>query len=137
MRKHLIIANWKMNPGSIKEAVFFAREIDAENLVICPPFPFLEAVHKAIKKSSLGAQDLFYEDEGAFTGEVSARQLVDLGVKYVIIGHSERRRLGETDEIITKKVEAAIRNGITPILCVGETRSERDSGQSKKVIKNA
>ncbi len=130
----LIIANWKENPQTLTEAVSLAKAIDDENLVIAPPYPFLETVGKVIKKASLGAQDLFWEDGGAFTGGVSGSQLKDLGVKYVIVGHSERRRLGDTDEVVAKKVAAAIRNNIIPIICIGEKREERKAGQSKSVI---
>ena len=131
----LIIANWKMNPETIKEAVSMAKEIDSENLVICPPFTFIAEVSRAVKKSILGAQDLFWEDNGAHTGEISGSQLYSLGVKYVIIGHSERRRhLRETDEMVAKKVAAALRNGLIPILCVGETQEERNRNQTQKVV---
>lgn len=132
----IIIANWKMNPASLKDAIQLTKDSDMKGLIICPPFPYLDAVTRTIQQSDLGAQDLFWEDLGAYTGEVSAQELKDLCVKYVIIGHSERRQnLGETDEMVAKKVAAALKNDLTPILCVGETRAERDSGKTKEVVK--
>lgn len=131
----IIIANWKENPQTVEEAVSLAKAVDSEGVVIAPPFVFLEAVGKAIKKAALGAQDIFWEDKGAFTGEVSGSQLKNLGVKYVIVGHSERRRLGDTDEIVAKKIVAAFRNSIIPVLCVSETREERKTGKSKEALR--
>lgn len=131
----LIIANWKMNPRSRREAQELARASDTEGLVICPPFVFLDDVSMALSRSKLGAQDAFWEEDGPYTGEVSVEELKDLGVEYVIVGHSERRNnLGETDEMIAKKMLAVLRAGITPILCVGETRMEREDGKTKEVI---
>lgn len=131
----LIIANWKLNPATEKEAVKLAKESDLSDLIICPPFTYLEAVAKVLKKAKLGAQDLFWEEKGAYTGEVSGTQLKDAGAEYVIIGHSERRQnMGETDEMVAKKIEAAVRDGLAPILCVGETRAERDAGKTKEVV---
>jgi len=133
--KKLIIANWKMNPRTVEEAVTLAKESDVAGLVVAPPFVFLAAVAAVLTKSSLGAQDLSAEEQGAHTGEVSGQELAALGVKYVIVGHSERRRLGETDDLIAKKVAAAFRSGLTPILCVGETAEERKSGRMELVVK--
>ncbi len=131
----LIIANWKMNPVFLSKAEELAKASDVDGLIICPPFPFLKAVAKVIKKAKLGAQDLFWEEGGAYTGEVSAQQLKDVGVEYVIIGHSERRQnLGETDEMVAKKIVAALRSNLKPILCVGETRAEHDAGKTKEVV---
>ena len=125
-----------MNPKSRKEAEELARGSDIEGLVICPPFVFLDDASRMMTRSKLGAQDVFWEELGAYTGEVSAAELKDLCVEYVIIGHSERRQnLGETDEMVARKVKAAIEAGITPILCVGETRAEHDSGQTEIVVK--
>ncbi|MEK7192218.1 MAG: triose-phosphate isomerase [Patescibacteria group bacterium] len=133
--KKIIIANWKLNPESLKEARKLAKESDIDGLVICPPFPFIEEAAKVLKKAKLGAQDLFWKEQGAYTGEVSATQLKDFGVEYVIIGHSERRQnLGETDETVAKKIAAALKAGLTPILCVGETQTERDAGKTKEVV---
>src|SRR3989344_788629 len=131
----ILIANWKMNPDKEAEAVKLAKAGDAEGVILCPPFPFLKSVSQAIKKAALGAQDACFEANGPFTGEVSPTQLKSVGVEYVILGHSERRaHLGETDEIIGRKVAAALEAGLTPIVCVGETRSERDKGQTREVI---
>lgn len=135
--KKLIIANWKMNPLTVKEVVSLAKKIDDKDLVICPPLPFLSIVKNEIEKSELGAQNIFWENKGAYTGEVSARMIKEFGVKYVIIGHSERRKyLGETDEMIAKKIRAAIENKLIPILCVGETIEQRKGGGAEKVIKS-
>jgi len=132
----LLIFNWKMNPSALEEALFLAMESDYKNAVVDPPFPFIEEVSKVLKKAKLGAQDLFWEERGAFTGEVSAKELKSVGVKYVIIGHSERRhKLGETDEMIAKKLKAAVDAGLIPILCIGETKKEKDAGQREAVIK--
>jgi len=137
LNNKLIIANWKLNPQTAKEAVDLAKKIDSENSVICPPFPFLGAVLKIIKKSKLGAQNVFWEDKGAYTGEVSAAMLKSFGVEYVITGHSERRRhLGETDEMISKKIKAALENDLIPILCIGETLEQRKAGKVEEVIEN-
>ena len=124
-----------MNPGSLSEAVALAKASDYKNVVVAPPFPFIEEVGKVLKKAELGAQDLFWEDKGAFAGEVSAEELKSVGVKYVIIGHSERRhKLGETDEMIAKKLKAAVDGGLIPVLCVGETKKEKETDQKEAVL---
>ena len=116
----LLVANWKANPETLAEATRLAKNIDYTGVVIAPPFPFLDGVRKVIRKAKLAAQDAFWAD-GPYTGEVSVNQLKKLGVRYAIIGHSERRRnLNEIDAIVNKKVKAALDNGIRPILCVGE-----------------
>jgi triosephosphate isomerase len=132
----LIIANWKMNPATVEEAVQLARATDHEQLVICPPFVFLEELSRVIDKGQLGAQDLFWEgDTGAFTGEISPEELKNLDVTHVIIGHSERRKnLGETNEMVAKKIATAIEAGLIPILCVGETLEQKEAGQREEVI---
>ena len=129
----LIIANWKSNPRTSREAIRLAQESvkgAPKNVavVLCPPLAFLEPLSRLLKaksytlNASLGSQDLFWQPDGPYTGEVSWEQLKKLGVSYAILGHSERRRLvGETDEMVNKKVIAALENGITPILCVGES----------------
>lgn len=130
-----IFANWKMNPETLAEAVTLAKTTGRANLVLCPPFVFIEEVAKVINESRLGAQDLFWEKgSGPFTGEISARELKDLGVEYVIIGHSERRQLGETNEVVAKKIKAAIQAGLIPILAVGETLAEKEAGKQEEVI---
>ncbi len=103
----------------------------APDLVVCPSFVALSEVHKVLARSSvsMGAQNVFWEDHGAFTGETSARMLTELGVTYVIIGHSERRTLlGETDEMVQKKIVQALAHGLIPLVCVGETAEEHDQG---------
>ncbi len=128
--KILVVGNWKMNPSSIGKAkeIFkslksFARNLKKIKLVICPPFVYLSDLEKlADSQVVLGAQDVFWEKEGSFTGEISPRMLVN--ESYVILGHSERRALGESDEIVARKIISAIRAGLHPILCVGE--KERD-----------
>ena len=136
-QKKLIVANWKSNPNDLASAVKLAKAIDEKNVVIAPPFPFLPAVYKQLKKSALGAQDLFWAD-GPYTGEVSAEDLKILKVKYVIIGHSERRKnLKETDEMINLKLGAALKSGLKAVLCVGESVATRKKGikEAKKFVK--
>jgi len=127
--KILIVANWKMNPASLKEAKNLfdsvkkgVRNIKNVEVVLCPPFVYLPALSERGLASviKLGAQDCFWEESGAFTGEVSPRQLKNLGVKYVILGHSERRKYlkEETDEIVSRKLGACLKVGLKPILCV-------------------
>lgn len=138
--KKLIIANWKVNPDSPGRAVVLARKIESKirppknvEVVIAPPLPFLSAVGAVLKKSKLGAQNVFWGDTGPYTGEVSWHQLKHFKIQYVIVGHSERRAyLGETDEIINRKVAALLRNEMSPILCVGET--ERSGDQIPEVV---
>lgn len=135
MNKKILIFNWKMNPATPQEASVLAQASDHENVVVAPPFPFLESVSAVLIKAKLGAQDLFWEKSGAFTGEVSAEELKALSVSYVIIGHSERRhKLGETDEVIAKKMKSAAATGLIPVLCVGETKAEKDAGIREEVI---
>jgi triosephosphate isomerase len=141
--KKLIAANWKMNK-TIDEAILFikefkkmVKEINDKEILICPPFSSLYSVSAEIKKSNimLGAQNMHYEASGAFTGEISAEMLKEVGCTYVIIGHSERRHIFmETNEMINKKVLQALKNRITPILCVGETLEQREAGNTKKVV---
>jgi triosephosphate isomerase len=130
----ILFANWKMNPATQAEAVALAKATDNANVVLCPPFPFLNGVAQVVKKAKLGAQDFFWEPSGAFTGEVSAAELESINVQHVIIGHSDRRALGETDEQVAKKVSAAITQKLIPVLCIGETRAQRDAQQTKEVI---
>ena len=133
-KKTLIVANWKMNPGSAAEArALFNRtkqtgsRLERMETVICPPFPYLGLFARAATtRVFLGAQDVFWANSARATGEVSPEMLKDLGVSYCIVGHSERRALGETDDIVSKKLRAALAEGLTPIVCVGE--KERDSG---------
>ncbi len=140
----IIAGNWKMNKD-IKETFEFLlplkNNLIGQNLqvevVVCPPFTSLFVASKMLKgtRIKLGAQNMFYEVEGAYTGEVSAKMLKSVNCEYVIIGHSERRRyFYETDEIVNKKVKKALEFGIKPIICVGETLDERESGKTFKVI---
>lgn len=145
MRKPFIAGNWKMNTnstGAVALAAGLAKElknIDAVDVAVCPPFVYLQSVASALSASSiaLGAQDVYFEGNGAFTGEISVEMLKDCCANYVIIGHSERRHvLGETDELINKKVKAAIDGGILPIFCVGELLSEREAGKTNQIVAN-
>ncbi len=141
--KTLIIGNWKMNPQAPAKAKLLFDSIkrgikDVKNveIVICPPFVYLTNLQQTTNNLQLGAQDCYWEEEGAFTGEVSPLMLKNLGVKYVIIGHSERRRhLNETDEIINKKLKAALKQKLKPILCIGEIEKERKAGKTLDVLK--
>jgi triosephosphate isomerase len=144
MRRPLIVGNWKMNKTA-SEAVAFIQAIQERmsgsphaDVVIAPPFTALESARNALGPSSwisLGAQNLHWETHGAFTGEVSAPMLRELDCRYVIIGHSERRTLfGERDEHVQKKVQAALRYGLSPILCVGESLAEREAGRTESVV---
>jgi triosephosphate isomerase (TIM) len=139
-----IVANWKMNVG-VRESVALARGTlltlrgrrVIPDMVICPSFVALSEVRKVIARSSaqLGAQNMFWETNGSYTGEVSSRMLEEMSVTHVILGHSERRlHMGETDEMINKKVLHAIEKRLLPILCIGETKEERDADQTREVI---
>jgi len=142
-RRPIIAGNWKMNKAS-KEARSLATAliplvsgIQDRDIVLAPPFTALQAVGEAIKGTNmaLAAQNLFWEDKGAFTGEISAEMLLDSGCRYVIIGHSERRQyFGETDATVNKKLRQALSKGLVPIVCVGETLSEREAGKANEVI---
>jgi triosephosphate isomerase len=144
MRTPLIAGNWKMN-NNVDESLklvqiltesFINKDVD---VLICPPLTSLYAVNDALKCSDikLGAQNMHYEEHGAYTGEVSPSMLKDIGVDYVILGHSERRQyFGEYDEIVNKKLKSAIKFGIKPILCVGETLEERKSKNEKTKVKS-
>ncbi len=143
-RKPFIAGNWKMHK-TIAEAVSLVNAIllnlpDPQEIevAVAPPFTALAAVAEAIKDTplKLSAQNLFWKKEGAYTGEISPLMLKDVGCEYVIIGHSERRQyFGETDEMINKKVKAALAFGLKPILCVGERLEEREEGKTFEVVK--
>lgn len=136
--KKLIVANWKCNPVTLKEVkqLFNSIKRGIKNLkyvevVICPPFVYLPF----ISSFKLGAQDCFWEEKGPFTSQISPLMLKNLGCEYVIVGHSERRAFGETDEIINKKIKAAIKAKLKPILCIGETLEERRKGKTFQILK--
>jgi triosephosphate isomerase len=143
MRKTIIAGNWKLFK-TIPEAIELANGLKRELLdcvavdtVLCPVYTALSEVAEIIQETEikLGAQDLYWNDEGAFTGEVSGKMLKDAGCSFVIIGHSERRQFfGETNETVNKKVKAALANGLTPIVCCGEMLAEREAGNTFKVL---
>jgi triosephosphate isomerase len=127
--KKIIVGNWKLNPESASAAEMLAQSVDRRDVVICPPFIYLVTVREALKRAKLGAQDAFWLNKGAYTGEVSPSQLKDLGVEYVILGHSERRQfLLESDEIINRKVRATLTLKLNVILCVGEPLTIHEGG---------
>jgi triosephosphate isomerase len=145
MRKLLLAGNWKMNliqheAASLAAAI--AAELPADcphDVALCPPTIYLTAVSAALEGSTilLGAQDMYHEDAGAFTGETSGPMLSDLGVEFVILGHSERRHIiGEDDGLINRKLQAALRHQLSPILCVGETLDQREAGQTAEVVRS-
>ena len=122
--KKLIVANWKMNPSSLKEAIKIAKASDVNGVTLCVPSVFINPLKKVIKKAKIGAQNISTEENGAFTGEISADMIYESGARYVIVGHSERRAMGENNLDINKKIKMALVKGLSPILCVGE--KERD-----------
>ena len=160
-RRKLIAGNWKMHRGP-RAAAALAREVLTElgrgagsetatgrslargplalrppQVLVCPPFVSLPAVADVVRGTdvALGAQNMYWEREGAFTGEISGEMLIEIGCSHVIVGHSERRQLfGETDEQVAKKARAAIDLGLTPIVCVGETLAEREAGETESVV---
>lgn len=145
MRKPLIAGNWKMN-NSIAESIKLVEKLKAlvkdsssVEIVVAPPFTALSAVRDAIKDSNikLGAQNIFYEDSGAYTGEISPLMIRNLGCEYVIIGHSERREyFKESDEVVNKKIRAALRNNLKAIVCIGETLKEREENRTMQIIES-
>jgi len=143
MRIPILAANWKMYKTA-REAVGYVRElnallkpVDGVEVVVAAPFPMLAATAEAARNTSISvaAQNLYFERDGAFTGEVSAAMIQDTGAEFVIIGHSERRRLfGDTDEWVHRKLRAALGAGLTPIVCIGETLMERERGETLAVL---
>jgi len=142
MRKSFIAGNWKMNTDShsgpaLVEAIADGLDTDNVDVAVVPPFVYIPAVVSAASNSriAVGAQDVYFEQKGAFTGEISTAMLKDVGCTYCLCGHSERRHvIGETDELINKKVTAAINGGLLPILCVGELLEEREAGKTNEIV---
>ena len=146
MRKIIIAGNWKMYKTQSEASEFlmeFIAQIDdapeQREVVLCVPFTDLAIVSKSLhgNRIRLGAQNVHWEESGAYTGEISASMLTEVGVRYAIVGHSERRQhFGETDETVNLRLKAAQASGLIPILCVGETKQQRDAGQTEKIIIN-
>ena len=143
MRKPFIAGNWKMNTDSasaVALAAGLAKElssVDTVDVAVCPPFVYLQSVAAALSASNvaLGSQNVYFEEKGAFTGEISCAMLKDTSCAYAIIGHSERRHvMGETDAMINKKISAAISGGLLPIFCVGELLEDRQGGTTNEVV---
>ena len=142
MRKTIVAGNWKMNASketvnSLIEGVLSGMNEVSSEVIVCAPFPYLSQVESLINNSKLmlGAQNLNVNPAGAFTGEVSADMIKDFGAQHVIVGHSERRSLyGETNAIVAEKTKAAIGAGLTPLLCVGESLEDRESGNTEAVV---
>ena len=139
MRKKVVVGNWKMNTLR-DEAIKLVSEIEKDlpktnvEVIVCPPYIYLENVKRVLQKVKLGAQNCYFEKGGAFTGEISAVQLTDF-CEYVILGHSERRKnQKETDQEISLKIKVVLKAGLLPIVCVGETKEEREAGKEDKVI---
>jgi triosephosphate isomerase len=145
MRTPFVAGNWKMNTDSQSSAALAEAVADGSSeiagrgvdVAVIPPFVYLQAAAKALNRShiALGAQDIYFEQKGAFTGEISAAMLKDVGCTYVLCGHSERRHvIGETDELVTKKVAGAISGGLLPILCIGELQEQREADLTADVV---
>jgi triosephosphate isomerase len=143
MRKKLIAGNWKMNGSlaanqALVEALVAGMPVQCCDLAVCAPAPYLSQLQTLLRNSpiALGAQDVSAHDSGAFTGEVSVAMLKEFGVRYAIVGHSERRQYhGESDVVVAAKAQRALAAGITPIVCVGETLAEREAGKTEEVVK--
>ena len=144
MRTPIVAGNWKCHKTTrettdlIRELLMQLEGVEGVDVVICPPFTALSVANARLSQTtvSLGSQDLFWEPQGAYTGEISAPMLIDVGCRYCIIGHSERRlHFHETDEQVHKKLSAALANNLTPILCIGETLQQREAGQTFDVIR--
>ncbi|TKB70958.1 MAG: triose-phosphate isomerase [Nitrospira sp.] len=144
MGRRLIVGNWKMNKTAsqgealVRELARLVTRTDSVDVVLAPPFTALASVRRVLPTDGrfvLGAQDLYWEDQGAFTGEVSGPMLLDLDCRYVIVGHSERRQyFGDRDEGFNKKVGAALRHRLSPILCIGETLAQHESGLTNEIV---
>ncbi|WP_425058428.1 Triosephosphate isomerase [Sporomusa carbonis] len=143
MRKPIIAGNWKMHKTAgegvklVEELKALTSDVQDAEIVVCPPFTALAAVAGAVAGTNigLGAQNMHWEDKGAFTGEIAPGMLKDIGCTHVIIGHSERRRyFAETDQTVNNKVKAALKAGLVPIVCVGETLAEREANDTEQVV---
>lgn len=143
MRRPFIVANWKMNKtvpearGFLKEFIPLVRDILDREIVIAPPFTSLSIAAEELKGSNikLSSQDVFYEEKGSYTGEISPIMLLDCGCSYVIVGHSERRQyFNETDEIVNKKIKASKKSGLGVIFCIGESLEQREKGKTFDVL---
>ncbi len=143
MRTPIIAGNWKMNKTASESRAFFSefmkliKDVKDIEIIIAPPFTALSTANEAVKDTiiKISAQDIFWEEKGAFTGEISPIMIKDLGCSHCIIGHSERRQFfGETDEAVNKKINAALKLDITPIVCIGENLKEREANRTMKVI---
>jgi triosephosphate isomerase len=143
MKKKLIVGNWKMNPTTLEEArrIFrstknSAKKLTSVNVVVCPPFVYIPPLLNSQREATvgIGAQDAYFQEQGSFTGEISPIMLKKFGVQYVIIGHSERRAQGDTDEIVSKKTVLALEAGLTVIVCVGEKERD-DQGSHLDILK--
>src|ERR1700728_5263951 len=142
MRRKLVAGNWKMHGSRAEnapliEAILAAPNLESVDCVVCPPMVYLSELARMLRGAAvkLGAQNVSAETHGAYTGEVSAAMLKDVGCHYVIVGHSERRALfGEDDELVARKFAAALSQRLTPILCLGEQLAERESGLTQEVV---
>lgn len=142
MRKKLVVGNWKMHGSRAANAQLLAGLKEAgpwnADVAVCVPFPYIAETALALTGTAIayGAQDCSAHEQGAYTGEVSSAMLSDIGCRYVIVGHSERRAYhAESDQLVADKAKAALAHGVTPIVCVGETRAEREAGQTEAVVK--
>jgi triosephosphate isomerase len=143
MRKPLLAGNWKMHKTVaesrelVKALLADLGSVSDREVLVCPPYTALAAVGPLLEGQpiALGAQDVFYEPQGAYTGAISPLMLKDLGCTYVIVGHSERRQhFGDTDEVVNRKLQSVLANGMLPIMCVGETKPQRDAGEAETVV---
>lgn len=142
MRKKLVVGNWKMHGSRAANAQLLAGLKEAgpwnADVAVCVPFPYIAETALALTGTTVayGAQDCSAHEQGAYTGEVSSAMLADIGCRYAIVGHSERRAYhAESDQLVADKAKAALAHGVTPIVCVGETRQEREAGQTEAVVK--